>query len=184
MKGLGRVFAFVLCLLGVGLVGMVTEASQMVTRWYEGDPGETISSPDFDLRVTDVMLAREVVLREEPLSTPGVWVVVEWEADVRRQSSSFDPVTLATLDGTVYEQRDEVAGLMGVPRTDPGFTGTGTSVFQLPPDALEDVVFSVERSQGFLFTHGAGIRVHDVVPADALVLESHVIGAPTTQVTR
>lgn len=184
MKRLGQVFAFILCLAAVGLVTTVTDESEMVTRWYEGEVGETISSPDYDARVLDVQLAREVVVREEPLTTEGIWVVVEWEADVKRQSASFNTVTLTTTDGNVYAEREEMAGLIGIPRTDAGFTGSGTSVFQLPPEALDDVVLSIERSQGFLFTHGAGIRVHDVVPADADVDDSLVIGPPITQVTR
>lgn len=184
MKRFGQVFAFVLCLVGVGLVTMVTDDSQMVTRWYEGEVGETISTPDYDVRVLDVRLAHEIVVREEPLATAGVWVVVEWEADAKRQSASFDPVTLVTEDGTTYEQRDEVAGLMGVQRTDPGFTGSGTSVFQVPPDALDDATLTIERSQGFLFTHGAGVRVADVIPDDASPDDSYVIGPATTAVTR
>ncbi|TRY20003.1 hypothetical protein FOJ82_03780 [Tessaracoccus rhinocerotis] len=180
----GRILAFFLCLVGVGLVSMVTDESQMVTRWYAGEVGETISTPDYDVRVTEVRLAREVIVRDEPMSTEGVWVVVEWEAAAKRQSAAFSPVALVTADGTVFHERDEVAGLMGVPRTDPGFTGSGTSVFQLPPDALDDVELTIERSQGFLFTHGAGVRVADVVPDDADVEDSHVIGPPTTEVTR
>lgn len=183
MRTLGRIAAFVACLVAVGLIGMVTRDGGFVTRWYSGDVDQTISSPDFDVRVLGVELAHEVSEGEEGRGTDGIWVVVEWQADFHRQSSSFNAVNLVLRDGTTFEQRDEYASRWGVPRTDPGFSSTGTSVFQVPPDGLAGAVLTIERSQGFIFTHGAGVRVEGLLDELPEVRDRVTLRAPQTEVS-
>lgn len=177
-----RVFAFLICLVLVGLIGMVSRDGSTVTRWYSGAVGATISTPDYDLRVLDVQVSQRVAFDDEESTTEGVYVVVEWEAAIKRQSASFKPVRLMAGDGTAFEQRDEFLSRTGLPRTDPGFTARGTSVFQTWPEQLDGAALTVERSQGVLFTHGAGVRVPNIVD-DAPVRDVITLRASSVEVT-
>lgn len=180
-----NVVAFIICLVVVGLIGMATRSGGTVTRWYTGGPdAAVISSPDFDVRVRDVQVAHSVVFEDETSTTEGVFVVVEWEAAIKRQSANFRPVRLVARDGTAFDHRDEFLAWTGLPRATPGFTAIGTSVFQVWPDQLDGAAMTIERSQGVLFTHGAGVRIDDIVPDDVVVRDSVTLRAASVEVTQ
>lgn len=184
MRRVSEVLAFVVCIVLVGVVGMVTRAEGTVTRWYDGDVGEVVVSPDMDIQVRDVKVARAVVVDEEEFTTPGVYVVVEWSVAAKRQAASFSKVQLVTADGTSYGQREEFLSDAGIRRTSPGFTATGTSVFQLMPEQLDGVELRIERSQGLLYTHGAGVRVRGLIASDAMVRDVVTLQEQTVEVTQ
>lgn len=148
--------------------------------------GETGASSTFAARVLDVQVGRQVQKDEysEPLVTDAMFVVVEVAADAFTEAVSFSgDVWLVTTTGHRYEPRPE-ANLGHPPFTPPGFTGTGTFVFQVPPDRLDGARLLLEPPTGTFITYDVTVRVDLDLTEDTTPVATPIeLGEPSLAVT-
>lgn len=160
-----EILAIALCFVLIAVINAYLRDDAPGIRWYKGTAGETISSPSHDLTVTRVTLADAAAYGYSEVSTPGVLVVVEWQAAVKNQRSLLSGVELHTEGGLTVLPRDEFLYNAGPAATDPGFTQHATSVFQVPAEDALGADFVLHSDRGLTYTYAAAIRVTDVVTA-------------------
>lgn len=140
-------------------------------------------SPSLEVRVTTVVVTRTLIGGSgATMSTPARFVVIGVELRVHGYRQSV-PAQLHTLDGHVYGARSE--GIVpGLPATNPGFTGLGTVVFEVPNERVagSTLVLGPVR-EGFLRVFAGALRFPDVV-AGASSRPFARLAAASTQVSR
>lgn len=176
--------ALLVCLLLVGLINASVRNDAPSMRWYDGAPGRAVQSPDLDVIVTGVELAKRVEgSSAAELTSDGVLVVVHWAASVHRQTARFSRVELHTSDGLQVQQRDEFSG--DAPAgTAPGFTSSGSSVFEVWPDSVPDADLVVYGDRGAIYAYGYAIRINDLVADAESVADVVVLPGARSEVTR
>ncbi len=171
------------CLLLVALINATVRGSSPGVRWYTGTLASgAVHSPDLDVQVTGVEIARTVEGASTSLFSSGVLVVVHWTATVHRESARFSRVELHTHDGLELSQRGEFY-TESMPVTPAGFTSTGSSVFELRPYSLASADFVVNGDRGLFYTYGYAIRVESVLPADPQILDFVTLPQAQSMVT-
>lgn len=106
-----------------------------------GTIGERVDLRGGTITLSDLRLARSLqpasgTEDEEPLETPGVWVLVDYQFVGARKSESLQP-KLVTIDHRTYRPSNRpgsatTTSVLG----EPGFPDTGTFAFEVPRNAL------------------------------------------------
>ena len=185
---LRKAAALAVCLAIVAAIALVTgtRGDSVPVRYADVVVGETGAATDFDVRVLDVRLTQQVQRDEsaEPLGTDATFVVVDLTADARRGTVNLTgDVWLLTASGHRYAPRDEF-GSAQPSMVQPGFTTTGTFVFQVPPDRIAGARLLVEPGTALFVIHDTTVRVNLGLGEDAPLLAEPIMLAPsTTEVT-
>lgn len=189
--GRGRGYlALVLCIVIVGLIGLLTPDLEEEVRAEYDDVtvGQRGHAQFFDATVTDVRLGRTVRLTEYEriveANPDAVFVVAGIKAEVRDDTTVFNGIELVTEDDHHYDPRGELASL-GMQVTQPGFTGLGTVVFEVPKDRLAGSRVVIGPDKGSFAYYDAAIRVDLELDEDARIGTAVVPIAPfELEVTR
>ncbi|GAB2622971.1 hypothetical protein GCM10027067_38930 [Pseudactinotalea suaedae] len=177
------------CLAGVAALTIITADREVSVPVSYADVavGEAGSSTDFDAHVLDVRVTQAVLRDEysEPLTTAARFVVVDLTADARTDDVSFSgDVWLLTTTGHRYGPRPEFSR-GHPPSIEPGFTATGTYVFQVPADRLDGARLLVEPPTPLFLTYDVTVRVDLGLTDDTpLLLEPVMLPSPSTEATR
>lgn len=158
-----EVLAILACFLLIAGINAYLRDDAPGIRWYSGAAGQTVESPVFDITVTSVALADSVSHSSGELASPGVLVVVEWQADVKERRALLGTIELHTASELTLVPRGEFRYSAGPAATDPGFTQHATSVFQVDPADAIGADFVVRHDRGFAYTYGGAVRVQGVV---------------------
>lgn len=182
-RALATALGLLACLVLVGLVNATVREDQSRARWYVGQAQAPVTSPRMDVEVQDVLLAREVSTGLTPLTTEETFVVVLWSTTAHEERIGYtaSQVQLATADGARVSQRNEVSQQLPV---DPGFTGQGVSVFEVPTDRVEGADLEIHDREGLYTYYNGALRVTDVVDAGTPRQDVVDLPAPTVEVTR
>lgn len=172
---------FVLIVLGLINQSVVRVATGI--RWYDGDRDDQITTPLFNVRIDDVYLADHVATSLDISTTDGVFVVVEWSVDVKKQGTSFRDIQLVTRSGATFAARAGHLSAAQMPSTQPGFTSTGTAVFQVHPNDVAGAQFRVVGGQRIVSTYTGGARFNSVITEDTPYHPGVFLPEPTTLVT-
>lgn len=168
-------------LVAVAAVVLAPDTSEDIA-WARPGADGWARGPYADARVTSVRLTQHVDGGFRQLSTSAVFVVVELEVSAHRELAPTGDLTLRTTDGHTYSQRDELT-LAQVPPVEPGFTSSGTAVFELPPDRVAGADLVLVPHRGGLLYFRSGLRFDDVV-GDGTPVQASVTPASTqTRVT-
>lgn len=153
-------------------------------RWYSGEVNQTIVTPVFDVRAEPARLTEVATGTFGDLTRDaGVLVVIDWSLSCKKLYSCTTDAYLVTVDGLRYRERSEFTmGHTPVPEG-VGFTAHGSSVFELPTDALAGAVLEISQSPEPLTTTLAHVRVAGVVDPDAPVLGSIRLEPSYSEVT-
>ena len=115
--------------------------------------GEQLTGDDFTLEVHRLRFAREYAYEnklsdDRPVTTDGVFAILEYSVTGRSQKGSIGTTTLRSNSGVTYEPHDLN------PRTslyipEPGFTETYYMIFEVNPDDIAGLTLRLERIQMF-----------------------------------
>lgn len=175
--------ALAICLLLVALINASARGDD-AQRWYTGTLLRPASSPNLDVAVTDVELSRAAEGPYSTLETTGVFVIVHWSVAVKKERAYLSTIQLHTNDGLQITQRDEFKTFAAPPIITPGFTGHGTSVFEVPAESAAGADLVIAGDKGMFFVYGYSIRIADVVDASAATSELVTVQAYQTEVTQ
>lgn len=178
------------CLAVVAGLTLATgdRADSVPVRYDDVEVGEAGVATTFDATVLDVALA-QTVRRDEysevDLTTDAAFVVVTVTADARTDTLLLSGnVALETADGRRYAPRDELTTAQP-PTVEPGFSTTGTYVFEVPPDRVPGARLLIEPGVALFLTHDTTIRVDLALDASTAVAPSPLVPEPSsTEVTR
>lgn len=154
--------------------------------WHEevrGPADAVVSGDRYDIEILMVVVAEEITGGYRPVVTDQVFVAVNWQASVKRRVVYFQDVHLRTSEGLEYSQIDELSNF-ALPTTRPGFTSSGVSVFEVPPDLVDGADLVIGPDQGVITSHGQLVIIEDVVTPETLRHPSVSFDEPTTKVTR
>ncbi len=168
-------------LVAVAAVLLAPDSSEDVA-WSRPGADGWARGPYADAQVTSVRLARQIEGGFRELSTSAVFVVVELEVSAHRELAPTGDLTLRTADGHTYSQRDDIS-VTQVPAVEPGFTSSGTAVFELPPDRVAGADLVLIPHKGGLLSFRSGLRFDDVVPDGTPVQASVTPRSTQTWVT-
>lgn len=186
MRRLRDVLALVACLAVVAGISLLTgdRAEQVPVRYEDVAVGERGVARQFDATVLDVQLTQQI-LRDsssEPLVSTSTFVVVTLTADARTDSLGLGNIRLVTADGDRYVARSE-AFSAAPPMASPGFTTTGTLVFQVPSDDVPGAQLLVVPDSEQFLAHDTTIRVELALTAGSPVAGPIELTPGTTAVT-
>lgn len=170
MRGSGRpglraahgagILGLVGCLILVAvLVGIRPDPITDFRRSYRdvgiGEQGQLRA---FDITVTGVSRVAAVPLTEGAYVSDQTLIVVELEGSATTARAHFSELTLMTADGHSYDPRPEFS-LPALPITQPGFTSTGSLIFEVPPDRLEGANLVVDPDPAEFDAYDIAVRV-------------------------
>ena len=92
------------------------------------------------------------------LETSQVFVLVRLEVTAHRRLAPMGDISLLTGDGHEYHQRREL-GAAELPSVEPGFTSSGTALFEVPPERLPGARLLIVPHQGGLLYYRSGLRL-------------------------
>lgn len=121
-----------------------------------GQPG---ALRDLTITVVRANAGRAVEVRGEPLTSQATFVVVGAEVAHTRDPVYLTRVWLGTRDGRRYEARGEWSTLRPQVPVQPGFTSTGSWVFELPERRLAGAELVVENDGGEFDAYDQGLRI-------------------------
>lgn len=187
----GRAFlALAICVLVVGLLGILTPNldEEVQTDYHDVAVGEQGQAQDFDATATSVRVGRSVLATEYDRTadaSPGaVFVVVAIAADVREDTTVFNGIELITKDDHHYAPRSELISF-NLQVTQPGFTGRGTVVFEVPEERLAGARLVIGPDKGSFEFYDTAIRVDLALNDPVKISEAKIPIAPfVLEVTR
>lgn len=145
-----------------------------------GEIGKPIELRNGTLTITKLRLAKSVRTEgtspedKEPVTTPGIWVVVDYHFLGARKSESLQP-KLVTIDHTNYRASSRPgSGVTTSILGDPGFRDQGTLAFEVPKSALA----------GSSITAGADSPFGDALSDTKAVVSLELDGARAAQLVR
>lgn len=178
------------CILVVGLIGLLTPDldEEVPTDFHDVVVGEQGRAQDFDATATSVRLGRSVVATEydrtADASRGAVFVVVAIAAEVRQDTTVFNGIELITKDDHHYAPRSELISFT-LQATQPGFTGRGTVVFEVPEDRLAGSRLVIGPDKGSFEFYDTSIRVDLALDDRAKISDATIPIAPfVREVTR
>ena len=143
--------------------------------WVEPGADGWARGPFAEARVTSVRQASAVQSGPGRLETAQVFVLVGLEVTAHRQVAPLGDISLLTSDGHEYHQRSEL-GAAELPSVEPGFTSSGTALFEVPPERVPGAQLLIVPHPGGLLYYRSGLRfkldVEEVLP-DATAPSSH-----------
>lgn len=146
----------------VGLVALLTvTAPDLETpprRWSSVSTGERGTLRDKVVTVTSVRTSSALELRTEVLTSAGLFVVVGVDADAVVAPISFRRVQLETRGGLRYDPRSEWIEAQP-PLLQPGFSVTGSWVFEVPADRAAGARLLVENEPREFDAFDEGLRI-------------------------
>lgn len=146
----------------VGLVALLSvTAPDLETpprQWSAVSTGERGALRDKVVTVTSVRTASALELRTQVLSSAGVFVVVGVDVDSLVTPIYFRRVQLETRGGLRYDPRSEWIEAQP-PLLQPGFSVTGSWVFEVPADRAAGARLLVENEPREFDAFDAGLRI-------------------------
>lgn len=146
----------------VGLVALLSvTAPDLETpprQWSTVSTGERGTLRDKVVTVTSVRTASALELRTKVLTSAGVFVVVGVDADAVVTPISFLRVQLETRTGQRYDPRSEWIEARP-PLLQPGFSVTGSWVFEVPAERAAGARLLVENEPREFDAFDVGLRV-------------------------
>ncbi len=147
--------------VALGLVALLTlTAPDLATpprQWTNVSVGERGTLRDKEVTVTSVRTTAALELRQQVLTSTGVFVVVGVEADALITPIYFGRVHLETRAGSRYDPRSEWIEAQP-PMLQPGFTVTGSWVFEVPAERVAGARLLVENESREFDGFDQGLR--------------------------
>jgi hypothetical protein len=113
-------------------------------RIVDGKVGESVSSEDVRIEVHDVRIARTAIVRDEEVSSPGLFVIVDATVEALRKPTAI-AAELVTADGErSYDPSSRITGDVTIGSLTAGFPQHAALVFELPADAVAGSVLRVD----------------------------------------
>ena len=174
--------------VALGLVALMTvtapDLSTPPRQWVSLTVGERGTLRDKAVTVTSVRTASAVELREQVLSTTGVFVAVAVDVDALVGPVTFARrVRLLTRGGALYDPRSEWI-LAAPPLTQAGFRVRGTWVFEVPAGHVAGVRLQVENESREFDGYDQGLRIDLGLDGTAPLPGALTLAEATTTVTR
>lgn len=148
--------------VALGLVALLTltapDTATPARQWTDLATGERGTLRDKVVTVTSVRTAPALELRQQVVTSTGVFVVVGVEADALITPVSFGRVRLQTRGGLRYTPRAEWIEAQP-PMTQAGFTVTGSWVFEVPADRVAGARLLVENEPREFEAFDRGLRI-------------------------
>jgi hypothetical protein len=126
--------------------------------WVDSGADGWARGPFAEARITSVRQTQAVQSGYSRLETSQVFVLVGLEVTARRQLAPLGDISLLTSDGHEYRQRGEL-GAAELLSVEPGFTGSGTAMFEVPPERLPGARLLIVPHQGGLLYYRSGLRI-------------------------
>lgn len=118
-------------------------------RTIDGRIGESVSGETVRIEVHDVRIARKAMVRNEEVSSPGLFVIVEATAEALRRPTSISS-TLVTADGErSFDPSSRITGDVTLGTLTAGFPQHAALAFELPADAIAGSVLRVDDRTTF-----------------------------------
>ncbi|MET1007660.1 MAG: hypothetical protein ABWX96_19075 [Propionibacteriaceae bacterium] len=153
--------SLLICLALVVLITVLAPdpAAQARRRFDDVTIGQSGELRNAVVRATGVRLTRSVAKQYEgTFDSAATLVLVDVEADVRREQVYFSTVRLHTTDDHDYLPRSEFIS-QGLALTQPGFTRRGTLVFEVPPDRTVGARLIIDRDAAAFDVLAVAVRV-------------------------
>lgn len=144
--------------------------------------GEVGRLREYDAEVTGVRLADRIRRLDGALDTEHAFVVVSLDASARTEGQNLGNLALRTADDVRYDPRPEWFSAEP-PSTQPGFTSSGTLVFEVPRDDLAGAVLVVGPDSGETTGFDRAVRVRLGLAADTPAEPELELPDATTRVT-
>lgn len=160
-----------------GLVALVLVAVMAATApdvtvpprsWRRIAVGETGTIRDLSLTVIDVRAIRTLDVHGTPFTSRVAFVVVRAEVAATDDPTYLGQVWLTTRDGRRYDPREEWTTAQPPVPAQPGFTVTGSWVFEVPPDRLAGAELVVDNDGAEFDWYDVGLRAELGLDADAI----------------
>lgn len=128
-----------ICLLLIAVLTATAPAEDDVaTDYRDVVVGRSAATRQFDVRVTDVRVGRQLInTYDQRVRTRAAFVVISLTAQTPDGSASYDDLLLETSDGHRYKPRSDFID-SELQATEPGFRTRGNLVFELPADRLPE----------------------------------------------
>lgn len=171
-------------LVAVALVAALAATAPDTTvaarSWRHLAVGERGSIRDLTLTVLQARAGRAVEVRGEPLTSQAVFVVVRTAISDTRDPVYLGNVWLGTRDGRRYEPRGEWSTFRpGIP-VQPGFTATGSWVFEVPERRVAGAELVVENDGAEFDGYDEGLRI--ALGLDETQVETQALQLPKPSV--
>lgn len=140
------------------LTAAAPDADTVPRRWTSLRIGETGAIRDLAVTVTGVESAAAINVHDSPLRSTGTFVVVHVEATALVDPVVFNRVRVRVRGGERYKPRPEWS-LAQPPLTQPGFTSTGTWVFEVPTSKVGGAELLIENDSSEFDAYDRGLRV-------------------------
>jgi len=127
--------------------------------WNHIGVGETGTIRDLSLTVTDARATGTLDLHGTPFTSSAALVVVQADVAATVDATYLGQVWLTTSDGRRYDPRDEWTSAQPPIPAQPGFTVTGSWVFEVPPDGLDGAELVVDNDGAEFDWYDVGLRV-------------------------
>ncbi|GAA3710460.1 hypothetical protein GCM10022204_31110 [Microlunatus aurantiacus] len=148
--------------VALGLVALLSlTAPDLQTpprQWSAVSVGERGTLRDKSVTVTSVRTTSALELRTQVLSSTGVFVVAGAEVDALVTPIYFRRIRLETRGGLRYDPRSEWIEAQP-PLLQPGFTVTGSWVFEVPADRVAGARLLVENEPREFDGFDEGLRI-------------------------
>lgn len=126
-----------ICLLLIAALTATAPAQDDVaTRYRDVGIGRWAATRQFDVRVSDVRVGRQLInTYEQRVHSQAAFIVVGLTAETPDDSAAYDAVVLQTSDGHRYQPRTDFTDSQPQ-ATEPGFRTRGCLVFEVPADRV------------------------------------------------
>lgn len=175
------------CLVVVALIAVLAPnpATDVRRQWADVGVGEVGSLRLYDAEVTRVRTSTSVAADRygDPLTSDAVLVVVDLRLSVRVRVSNFEEISLLTADDQSFLPRPEFSAAEPT-QTQPGFTRTGTVVFEVPADRLAGARLLVEPDSTAFVGYDRAVRVDLGLGPDPVLGAAVTLDPPRLAVTR
>lgn len=177
----GRTRSVVLTVLvAVVLVAVMTATTPDQTvawrTWQHRPVGQAGTLRDYTLTVVEARAGRAVEVRGEPLTSRAVFVVVRTKVFDTSDPVYLSRVWLATKDARRYDPRGEWSTFAPEIPVQPGFTSTGSWVFEVPDRRLMGAELVAENDGGEFDGYDEGLRID--LGLDETRIEPYVLQLP------
>lgn len=127
------------------MVATAPDQTVAARSWRHLAVGERGTLRDLTITVLQARAGRAVEVRGEPLVSQAVFVVVRAAVEQTSDPVYLSRVRLRTQDGRSYDPRGEWPTYRPVSPVQPGFTVTGSWVFEVPERRLAGAELAVEN---------------------------------------
>jgi hypothetical protein len=181
---ISAVSTVVVALVLVAVMAATARDTNFAPRsWNRIGVGETGTIRDLSLTVTDARATGTLDLHGTPFTSSAALVVIGADVAATVDATYLGQVWLTTSDGRRYDPRDEWTSAQPPIPVQPGFTVSGSWVFEIPPDGLAGAELVVDNDSAEFDWYDVGLRVQLGLDAGAIGQEMLPLPEGSVRVT-